>query len=291
MSNGVGRFNLLDAIARRGFAREKSFQDFLKGQAERVTETVGKEADRLQAEATKQQKGIGGKDLPWLKTALSFLGPWGKLANVGISVADTIKKNKDYDKAIKSLGKDIKVPDWAKGTFMEDYFKSNVDYLQDVAVQKLKQTRDAELAAGVAGSLLDMFSTGKGFGKGAGKGIFKGLGKGASSALLSDYGIEELADMGIQSAPLKKNLFSALGQGLKGGVLSKISPGAIKGMGAYKALDALSSPIFKGTGALTTQSTYASFLQQPLVNYLTGQQSTQEPTIQRMAAPMYRRRR
>ena len=145
--------------------REKKFDLFRKGQAKRATEWL---TEMLEDFYKKQMKTFKGRVKPWQQTLVklggNIIAPGvGSLLGGLTQAYNTIHTHKDYADLIKEVGKKIEIPKWAKGTFMEDYLKTNLLGGQATAKNILAGSQKSSALSGGLGALLDFISAGKGF--------------------------------------------------------------------------------------------------------------------------------
>jgi hypothetical protein len=120
MANNIGRLNIGDVASQYGVSRRRGINEFLRGQSRRITKEMAAEIDRQRKEASKKHYGFD-KNWGWLTSALSFIPGAGPALAFAATAANEAKKASQYKKHLKQFEGDYEVPEWAKGTFMENY--------------------------------------------------------------------------------------------------------------------------------------------------------------------------
>ena len=285
----INRFDVRDYTGL--LQREKRFDKFIKGQSEKATAWL---KDILEDYAEKSRKTNKGKVKPWQQTLLklggNILSPGaGSLISALTGAYNTAATDKAYGDLLADIGKKIEIPDWAKGTFMEDYLKTNVLSGQATAKNIISGSKKSSAMMGAGAALLDAISAGKGF---------------AKSSELQDKSYNQVFNnkqvgSGFESSPITST-----------GYTSKVHPkvlGMIPGMGSAEAL---TNPLIdlagkKGVGGrmdtgiyvdwpdliseLTTPSSWSQYAQEPLMKMLLGPK--QETYVPELRPRKYRIRR
>ena len=329
MANNIGRLNVGDLISQRGYSRESEFNKFIKGQANRATEELAALIDQFKKKGRKvSTKGVFGK-VPWLKNIISMGGNiafpgGGSLISGLVDMIDTANKNKNYHDMIQDLKADIEIPDFIKGTFMEDYFTTGSSAAQKSAIEQQTGTQKASLLSGGLGALLSFISAGKGFARGkemkdalaatvpsemppTGRGIsYPGdIGNVADYDVITGEPIPGgAADPAILNQKLEElsQFPNAMPEQLIQGHTNKLGAGAVKlldkSFGNLPMVEFLTNPLINlgrdnmlktAVTEATTPAGYASLLETPLLRMLMG--ADVEASVPRLQAPRYRTRR
>lgn len=179
-------FALEGLISKPVIAQQRARDKYFKTRAKEATNYLEAQIDKMQKEAEKKSGGILGGffgNLPgWAQTlariGLGATGPVGMLANLGLSVGDYAKQQKDIKRKIKELDKVIKLPRKFKGTFMEDYLRGNLMGGASQLQGQLKSQQKVSQLLGLGGIALQALPTFSAIGKqGLGIKLPEGLGK------------------------------------------------------------------------------------------------------------------
>jgi hypothetical protein len=179
-------FALEGLISKPVIAQQRARDRYFKARAKEATKYLEAEIDKMQKEAEKKSGGVLGGffgNLPgWAQTltriGLGATGPLGMVANLGLSVGDYAKQQKDIKRKIKELDKVIKLPRRFKGTFMEDYLKGNLMGGASQLQSNLKSQQKVSQLLGLGGIALQALPTFGAIGKqGLGIKLPEGLGK------------------------------------------------------------------------------------------------------------------
>jgi hypothetical protein len=179
-------FALEGLISKPVIAQQRARDRYFKARAKEATKYLEAEIDKMQKEAEKKSGGVLGGffgNLPgWAQTltriGLGATGPLGMVANLGLSVGDYAKQQKDIKRKIKELDKVIKLPRRFKGTFMEDYVRGNLMGGASQLQSNLKSQQKVSQLLGLGGIALQALPTFGAIGKqGLGIKLPEGLGK------------------------------------------------------------------------------------------------------------------
>tara|TARA_R100000808_G_scaffold24887_1_gene59083 strand:- start:1919 stop:2941 length:1023 start_codon:yes stop_codon:yes gene_type:complete len=179
-------FALEGLISKPVIAQQRARDRYFKARAKEATKYLEAEIDKMQKEAEKKSGGVLGGffgNLPgWAQTlgriGLGATGPLGMLANLGLSVGDYAKQQKDIKRKIKELDKVIKLPRRFKGTFMEDYLRGNLMGGASQLQSNLKSQQKVSQLLGLGGIALQALPTFGAIGKqGLSVKLPEGLGK------------------------------------------------------------------------------------------------------------------
>jgi hypothetical protein len=255
--------------------REKKFDKFRKGQAKKATAWL---TDILEDYARKSRKTFQGKIKPGWQTLFklggNILAPGaGSLIGALTGAYNTIATDKAYSDLLSDVGAKVEVPSWAKGTFMEDYLKTNLLSGQATAKNILAGSKKSSLMSGGVGALLDTISAGKGFAKSqeltdrAYNEAFKKTPVGGKNEFISSKVLGMIPGMGMLEETTNP-LIDLAGKKGVGGRLGSA------------ALNATNFGIEDIISELSTPASYSQYAQRPLIEMLLGpKQETYVPEL------------
>jgi len=299
-------FALENLASKVNLTQRRNRQDYMDAKAAEATKFLSEQADRIRKKIKKSSKtaGIFGKlgqklgiDKGLLQTILGIgsnillPGVGGSLLSAILSGADLSSTQKDLQKQINKLNKNLIIPGKFKGTFMENYLAGNISGAQGQAAQMLQGLKDTNLLTGGASTLLSLLPVAKEvfspkFGESL-KGTFKNiLPKGpqdiAKNIMEHKIPLEEPGNIldvvkSQQSVPAQlSRLSKSFAEDL-----SKLN---IKGIN----LGRLNKPLLKGNRAIEAFSTPLSYT--PMVESLVESllaPADEEPIVTALEAPKF----